>query len=87
MRFVLVIAALLTWLPASWAEDVRLDLPETVELKAVVDYLAGSLGLNVLYDEAQLKKSVSLHISEPVPRDALPGLLRTILRSGCHRGK
>jgi general secretion pathway protein D len=63
------------------ADDVRLDLPETVELKAVVDYIAVTLGLNVIYDESQLTKTVSLRTTEPVPRESLLGLLRTVLRS------
>jgi general secretion pathway protein D len=62
-------------------DEVRLDFPETVELRVVVDYLAATLGLNLIYDEAQLKKPLSLRVSQPVPRAELPGLLRTLLRS------
>lgn len=76
-----VAAVLLAYVPASWADDVRLDFPETVELKAVVDYVSTTLRLNILYDEGQLKKSVSLRVSEPVPRESLLNLLRVILRS------
>ncbi len=63
------------------AEQVRLDFPENVELKVVVDYVAATLSLNVIYDETQLNKRIALRVSEPIPKDSLLGLLRTLLRS------
>lgn len=62
-------------------DTVRLDFPETVELKLVVDYVSATLGLNVIYDENLLNKRVSLRVAEPVPKDALLGILKTILRT------
>lgn len=77
----MVMGAAVAVLPALQAEDVRLDFPDTIELKALVDYLAATLGLNVIYDESQLARKVSLRVAGPVPRESLPGLLRTVLRS------
>jgi len=77
-------AAIFVWAAVvgivAWADDVRLDLPETVELKVVVDYVAATLGLNVIYDETQLNKKLSLRVTQPVPKESLLGLLRTVLR-------
>ncbi len=62
-------------------EQVYLDFPENVELKIVVDYVAATLSLNVIYDETQLNKRVALRVSEPISKDSLLGLLQTLLRS------
>ncbi|MCA9243707.1 MAG: hypothetical protein KDA32_07140 [Phycisphaerales bacterium] len=62
-------------------ERVQLDFPEQVELQAVVDYVAASLSLNVIYDDDALRKKVALRVAEPVPKSALLGVLRTILQS------
>lgn len=62
-------------------DRVRLDFPETVELRVVVDYVSATLNLNVVYDEAALNKRVCLRVAAPVPRESLLGLLRTVLRS------
>ena len=77
---VVLVGLCATGVQSSPDESVRLDFPETVELKAVVDYVAATLGLNVIYDENQLRKSVSLRVAEPVPREALLGILRSVLR-------
>ena len=76
---VLVLITVLGGAPPA-SDDVRLDFPETVELKIVVDYVAATLGLNVIYDENELRKSVSLRVAEPVPRGALLGIMRSVLR-------
>ncbi|MEW6253106.1 MAG: hypothetical protein AB1716_20910, partial [Planctomycetota bacterium] len=81
MRALGLLAGTLSLAGTPCADDVQLDFPETVELKAVVDYVAATLQLNILYDETQLAKKVSLHVAGPVPRDALLGLLRSVLRS------
>ena len=72
---------LLLLLPQNTTGQVRLDFPDTVELKVVVDYVAAALELNVIYDERQVSKPVALRVSGPVPRESLLGLLRTLLRS------
>ena len=68
--------------PPQAPQTVRLDFPENVELKLVVDYVATTLGLNVLYeDELLANKRVALRAAGPIARDALLGMLRTVLRS------
>lgn len=63
-------------------DAVRLDFPDSVELKVVVDYVASSLHLNVIYAEEILaNKKVSVRVSGPIARASLEGLLRTLLRS------
>jgi type II secretory pathway component GspD/PulD (secretin) len=47
----------------------------------VVDYVSATLGLNVIYDDSELNKRIALRVAEPVPKDSLLGLLRTVLRS------
>ncbi len=76
-----VLVAIALGLGGAGPDDVRLDFPETVDLKAVVDYVGATLGLNIVYDETQVAKKVSLRVSKPVPRATLLGLLRTLLRS------
>lgn len=76
----LPIVAIFGTLRAS-ADDVRLDLGDTVELKVVVDSVAAKLGLNLIYDDALLNKKVSLRLAAPVAKDQLLDLLRMVLRS------
>ena len=77
----LALLLLLTQTTTTAAETVHLDFPEDVELKLVVDYVATTLNLNVIYDETQVNKRVALRVSEPIPKDSLLGLLHTLLRS------
>ncbi len=62
-------------------EMVRLDFPESVELQVLVEYVAASLDLNLIYDAGLLKKKVSLRAAQPIPKSSLLSLLRTVLRS------
>lgn len=76
-----LLLAILTALQAAPVQEaVRLDLPETVELKVLIDYVATALKLNVVYDEAEVNKKVSLRIADPIPKEKLLDLLRTVLR-------
>jgi type II secretory pathway component GspD/PulD (secretin) len=76
----LALVAIFGTLRAS-ADDVRLDLGDTVELKVVVNSVAAKLGLNLIYDDALLNKKVSLRLAAPVAKDQLLDLLRMVLRS------
>lgn len=78
---VIVSMAWLAWSVPARADEVRLDFPDTVDLKVVVDTLAAHLSLNLIYDDTQLAKKVSLRMAGPIDKSDLPGLLRTILRS------
>ena len=63
-------------------ETVRLDFPESVELKVVLDYVAQTLGLNLFYEEELLQnKRVTLKASSILPRTELLGLARSLLRT------
>ncbi len=79
-------ALLMAWLLSSAAaqatgeEMVRLDLPETVEVKVLVDYVSSALGLNVIADETLLGKRVALRVNAAVPKSSLLSLLRSVLR-------
>ncbi len=70
-------------LPALLSADeaVRLDFPESVELRILIDYVARTLGLNVLYDANQVRQEVSMRVTNTVNRDELLPLLRAVLRS------
>ncbi|MGE3182816.1 MAG: type II secretion system protein GspD [Phycisphaerae bacterium] len=63
------------------ADTVQLDFPDNIELKVVVDYVARTLDLNVLYNEAQLNQRVSLRTATPIERAALLPFLRRLLRA------
>lgn len=67
--------------PPAAQDLVRLDFPDTVELKTLVDFVAATLHINVIYDETELNKKVSLRIAGPQPRSSLLGLLRGVLRT------
>lgn len=76
----LLIALLLSLGPAQ-DDRVRLDFPEGVELKVLIDYVATTLHLNVVYeDEALQGRKVTLRVGEAVPKTELLALLQTILR-------
>ncbi len=60
---------------------IRLDLPETIELNVLVDYVARARSINVLYDAAQLRQTVTLRTHAQVDAEQLVPLLRQLLRS------
>lgn len=63
------------------ADVVRLDFPDNIELKVVVDYVAATLDLNLISDDSLLSKKVSLRVNQPVAKAQLLNLLRALLRS------
>lgn len=73
---------LVLWPGMVRADEVRLDFPDSVELRVLVDYVAASLRVNVVYAEDALAgKKVTLRAHQAVERAALLPLLRTVLRS------
>jgi len=66
--------------PAAEENLVQLNFPENLEVKVLVDYVAKRLGMNVLYDEAVLKKRITIAAPARVPADSLRGLLASVLR-------
>ena len=69
--------------PATAPADgmVALDLPPNVEIGAFVQYVSGRLGFNVIYDEPIARGRVALETPKQVPREALLGLLQSVLRA------
>lgn len=67
--------------PAS-VEYIQLSFPENIEVKALVDYVAGRLGFNVLFqDEAVGRRKITLTCPTKIPKDSLGGLLNSILKT------
>jgi general secretion pathway protein D len=69
--------------PAAGADPgITLDLPENLELKALLDYVSQRLGMNIVYQEEQVAgQKVTLKSPGKIPADALPGLLESLLKS------
>ena len=67
--------------PAGAADDglIQLNFPETMEVKLLIDYVARRLGMNLVYDDAAVRKKVSILAPAKVPKDSLPGLLQSVL--------
>ncbi len=60
---------------------IQLNFPENVEIKALIDYVAMRLGMNILYDEGLVRKRVTILSPTKVPADSLLGLLESILKA------
>ena len=65
--------------PAESAEFIRLNFPQTVELQVLVEYVSKRLGINIVYDESLAKTRVSISAPASIHKDALLGLLKSIL--------
>ncbi|MEM6691227.1 MAG: secretin N-terminal domain-containing protein, partial [Planctomycetota bacterium] len=66
--------------PASADEDtLRLTLQGKVSLTDFIDYVARRLNLQILYDESLREENINLIAPDPIPVDALPELLQSIL--------
>lgn len=61
--------------------NITLNFPDNVPLKVLVDYVAGRLGWNVLYDDTAVAPRVTLRVATKLQESDLPGLLETVLRS------
>ncbi len=59
---------------------IQLNFPENLEVKVLVDYVGKRLGMNILYDEALMKKRVTISSSTKIPKDSLLGLLQGVLK-------
>ncbi len=76
-----------TWLAAQDAAAdsgatglIRLNFPENVEVKVLVEYVSQRLAMNILYDEAVGKKRITIQSPAEVPKDSLLGLLKSVLK-------
>jgi general secretion pathway protein D len=61
--------------------SIALNFPAAVPVQTLVDYVSSRLGVNIVYDEEQLKKagSVTLRAPERVTAEQLTGLLSDVL--------
>lgn len=59
--------------------EITLNLPDEIEVQALVDLVSTTLDVNIFYDESIRGKKVSLRSPVPVPRQALMDLLRNVL--------
>jgi general secretion pathway protein D len=65
---------------AAEKEMIQLTLPENVEVKILLEYVTKRLGINVLYDDALVKKRVVISAPSKIPKDSLLGLLNSVLK-------
>lgn len=59
---------------------ITLTFPENLELKVLVEYVGGRLGINFVYDEQALAQKVTIKTASPVPKESLLGILESALR-------
>ncbi len=59
---------------------IELNLPPSLELSALVEYISTRLGINIIYDDATIKRRVTISAPQRIPKDALLGLLQSILK-------
>lgn len=66
--------------PAEEKELIQLNFPQNLEVKVLVDYVSKRLGMNILYDEAIVKKRVTISAPAKIPKDSLYGLFESVLK-------
>jgi general secretion pathway protein D len=69
--------------PASEPADeglIQLNLPSTVELKALIDYVSKRLGINIIYDESIGATRVAILSPAKIKKEELLDLLRSALK-------
>lgn len=59
---------------------VQLSLGDDVEVKVLVDAISDHLGVNIIYDEQLLHKTVTIKSPAKIPRESLLPLLQSALR-------
>jgi len=61
-------------------EMIRLNFPESTEVKMLIDYVSKRLGMNVLYDAAIVKKRFTIISPTEIPKDSLVDLMQSVLK-------
>ncbi len=61
-------------------EMIQLRFPEDLQIKVLVEYVSKRVGLNLLYDEAAVRKRVTISAPTKIPKDSLVGLLESVLK-------
>ncbi len=59
---------------------IRLNFPQDVELKVLVDYVSQRLGMKILYDEEIANKKISLRAPGEVPAESLMNILQSAVK-------
>ncbi len=59
---------------------VRLDLPEQVEIKLLIDYVSKRHGVNFIHDASIGGQRIAIHAPQPIPADSVMTLLESALR-------
>ena len=59
---------------------IELNLPPSLELSALIEYVSTRLSINIIYDDATVKRRVTISAPQRIPKDALLGLLKSILK-------
>jgi type II secretion system protein D len=60
-------------------DTVLLSLPESVELKTLIEYVSKRLGINIIYDEAIGKERLAITSPQRIPQKAVLGVLKRAL--------
>ncbi len=67
--------------PADVADGlVKLNFPEKVSLKVLVDYVGQRQGINFIYDENEVSRQITIKAPIAVPADSIMTLLENLLR-------
>lgn len=59
---------------------VRLNFPQEIEVRLLVDYVAARLGVNILFDDALGNKKISVRAAGDLPAESLLRILESALR-------
>ena len=59
---------------------IKITLPEDVEIRMLVEYVAQRTQMNVLFDEQVGRQRVTLKTPREIPASSLPGLLTSVLQ-------
>jgi len=62
-------------------EMIKLNFPENVEIKLLVEYVSRRLGMNIRLDPALGRKQITLIAPNSIPKDSLLDLLGGVLKS------
>src|SRR5215218_9374653 len=66
--------------PAAAGELITLNLPETVEIRTLADYVSKRLDLNIIYGEDVGAQRVVVRAPAKLPRESLLGLLQSAVQ-------
>ncbi|MCX5655624.1 MAG: hypothetical protein NTY65_13380 [Planctomycetota bacterium] len=59
---------------------IKINFPENLEVRVLIDYVSKRTGVNILYDETLVKQKVTVSSPVHIPQTSLLGLLQSILK-------